>query len=251
MIYTTNIKTQYHGCDVNGRLKISAAMCYMQQIAGEHLEHLGFSAEKLLRENLAFMLTKTCIKVHQMPAAGNILTLCTAPTAVKGVRFTREFSINSECGVKLISAQTFWVLIDINSRKIQRPANFPYELPLQPSFVGGDIEDISIVPRGTMSNPMPEPTETRSVDIRYSHIDINHHVSNSVYADFICDILPYKTLLDCGVDAIVINFQNEAKYGRALRVERCDIGDAVGDYYICGKSGESTRHFEAFVRLGC
>ena len=244
MIYTANIKAEYHDCDVLGRLKISSAMLFMQQAAGEQLEYLGFSPELLLRENLVFMLTKTCIKIHRMPCAGDNLAIKTAPTAVKGVRFTREFQFASESGGKLLSALTLWVLVNTVSRKILRPASFPYDLSLEPSFAGDDIGDVA------MPKITAEPAETGSVDIRYSHLDINRHVGNAVYADFICDALPYEPLLVRGVCTVAINFQHEAKYGEMLKIKRYDLDNQAGEYYICGKSGADTAHFESFVKLG-
>ena len=244
MIHTAKSKVMYHDCDVRGCLKISAAMRYMQQVSGEHLEVLGFPAEKLLHEEMVFMLSRVCIKIHRMPAAAELMTLATAPTAVQGVRFVREFSIDSERGEKLASAVTWWVLINPESRKILRPASFPYELRLQPSFAGYFIEDISM--------PKPaaaQPHQSGSVDIRYAHLDINNHVSNSMYADFICDILPYEQFLERGIDVFSVNFQNEARWGQTLMIERHNIDAAGSDHYIRGKTQENTTCFESFVRL--
>ena len=243
MIHTAKTKALYHDCDVQGRLKISSAMRYMQQISGEHLEVLGFPAEKLLREHMVFMLSKSCIKVHRMPLASETLLLGTAPTAVKGARFVREFSIDSERGERLISAVTLWILIDTESRKILRPSTFPYDLPLEPLLTGDEIGNVAI------AKPSECPhTHSESVNIRYSHIDINHHVSNSNYADFICDILPYDALLECGVDTLAINFQNEAKWGQQLTIQRDALAD--GAFYIRGKAHEDITCFESYVKLG-
>ena len=244
MLYTAKIKAFYHDCDVQGHLKLSAAMRYMQQISGDHLESLGFSAEKLLSENMVFMLSRTCIKFHRIPLATELMMLSTAPTAVKGVRFVREFAIDSTHGERLISATTLWVLIDPASRKILRPSSFPYGLPLHPSFASGDTEDI-VIPKLTL-----EPTQRSNIDIRYSHLDINNHVSNSLYADFICDILPYEHLLERGIDSFAINFQNEVKLAQTLLIERSDIDTRAGEYYMRGKSSENSQCFEAFIKLG-
>ena len=244
MIYTAQAKIMYHDCDVRGRLKISAAMRYMQQISGEHLESLGFSAEKLLRENMVFLLSRTCLKIHCMPLATECISLSTAPTAVKGARFVREFSIGNAKGERLISAVTLWILIDPANRRILRPSSFPYELQLHPTFAGDYIEDIAI-----LKPAISKPAQSRSIDVCYSHLDINNHVSNSIYADFICDILPYENLVEHGIDAISINFQNEARWGQTLIIERCDIDSTGAEHYICGNTQEGTACFESFVRL--
>jgi acyl-ACP thioesterase len=244
MIYTGKAKALYHDCDVNNRLKISAAMRYMQQISSEQMEVWGIPAQKLLSEkNMVFVLSKTCIKINRMPAVAEPVLLGTAPTAVKGARFVREFAMDSEKGERLISAVTLWILIDTESRRILRPASFPYEMQLASSFVSGQVEDIAM-PK--LPLPAPKQVERHEVDIRYSHLDCNHHVNNSVYADFICDMLPYDELITRGIDTLAIGFQHEAKFGDRLEIERCGI--AAGEYYLNGKYRD-TACFEALVRL--
>ncbi|MCL2068489.1 MAG: thioesterase [Oscillospiraceae bacterium] len=242
MIYTGKAKALYHDCDVQNRLKISAAMRYMQQVSSEQMEVWGIPAEKLLRENMVFVLSRSCIKINRMPDVSERLLLGTAPTAVKGARFVREFAIDSERGERLISAVTLWILIDPESRRILRPASFPYEMRLASSFVGGHVEDVAMP-----KLPVPEgQRELREVDIRYSHLDCNHHVNNSVYADFICDMLPYEELIDRGIDTLAISFQNEVRMGGKLLIERSAI--SAGEYYLNGKCGD-TACFEALVKL--
>ena len=240
MAYTNKAKTLYHDCDVNNRLKISATMRYMQQASGDHMESLGLPAQKLLRENMVFMLSATCLKVNMMPVVSQEILVRTAPTAVKGARFVREFAIDSTAGERLISAVTLWLLIDPESRKILRPASFPYDLPIEPSFAG-DINNIA-----TPNPPVTEESPKMSIDVRYSHLDCNNHVSNSNYADFICDMLPYTQLVERGVDTFSIHFQNEAKLGQTLDIERAQISDA--EHYLRGKSQENAC-FEAFVKF--
>jgi len=243
MIYTGKTKAMYHDCDVNNRLKISAAMRYMQQISGEQMEMLGFPAQKLMSENMVFVLSKVCIKVGRMPGVAEPVLLGTAPTAVKGARFVREFAMDSEQGERLISAVTLWVLIDTQSRRILRPASFPYEMQLASSFVDEQIEDIAM-PKQML--PAPKQTQRSEVQIRYSHLDCNHHVNNSNYADFICDMLPYDELTTRGIDTLAISFQQEARLGDRLAIERSGI--SAGEFYINGKCGERAC-FEALARL--
>jgi acyl-ACP thioesterase len=237
MVYTGKAKALYHDCDVNNRLKISAAMRYMQQISSEQMEVWGIPAEKLLRENMVFVLSQAFLKIQRMPKVSEQLMLGTAPTAVKGARFVREFAIDSGQGERL------WILIDTESRRILRPASFPYEMQLASSFVSGQIEDIAMPKPGL---PSPKQVETREVDICYSHLDCNHHVNNSMYADFVCDMLPYDELITRGIDTLAISFQHEARLGDRLAIQRSGV--AAGEYYMSGKCGE-TACFEALVRL--
>lgn len=235
------MRANYYDCDANNLLKISAAMRYMQQTSSEHLEALDLSPAKLYSENMVFLLTKMCIKIHRMPAAAETLILGTAPTEIKGPRFAREFVMNSPEGERLISALSLWILVDPKTRKILRPASFLHPLPIQPTIIGGAIDDIGF-PK------LPETGEFHKtgVQIRYSHLDTNNHVNNSVYADFVCDALPYDELMKSELDMLVIGFHSEARHGDFVEITTC--APAEKEYHVLGRHGGSLC-FEALAIL--
>lgn len=239
MFFTTEGRANYYDCDCNNRLKISAAMKYMQQTSSEQLEHLEISTEKLLSEQLVFLLSKMCIKVHRMPVCSEPLIVGTAPTLPRGARFVREFIIESPQGERLLSALSLWILVNSATRRILRPASFPYPIPFQEEALSGVIGDIAFPGKAL------EKASHTSVPICYSHIDVNRHVNNTVYADIVCDALPYEQLTSRGIDTMAISFQNEAKWGQILDVASQEVGE--GEYHIVGQHGGPC--FEALALL--
>lgn len=217
----------YYDCDGGNRLKISAAMRYMQQTSSEHLESVELSPVKLYHEGMVFLLTKMCIKVHRMPRTAEPLVLGTAATETRGPRFVREFTLESPEGERLISALSLWILVDPETRRILRPASFPYTLPLVPSLLNGAVDDIRF-PK-LLDNGSRCESE---VAIQYSHLDTNHHVNNSVYADFVCNALPFERIVATEFDTLVIGFQNEAKHGDTLKITTNALAEK--EYYLSG-----------------
>lgn len=228
MYFTKKMRTNYYDCGADNRLKISAAMRYMQQTSSEQLESIDLSPVKLFNEHMVFLLTKMCAKIHRMPYAAEAIVVGTVATEVNGPRFTREFVMDSLEGERLISSLTQWVLVNPDNRRIIRPASFPYPLPFQESVIDGAISDMSF-PK------LPESRERNETDIviLYSHIDTNNHVNNSVYADFVCDALPNVKLLESGLDTLVIGFHSEAKHGDLVRMTASPMKDK--EYYIVGR----------------
>ena len=241
IFYQPETEVTGYQCDVKNHMKISAAMPQMQQASGQHLESLGFPYEQLLQENMVFLLSKMCIKVHRMPAVQEHIRVGTAPTDTRGARFVREFIIETPKGERLLSAFSLWLLVNPHTRKILRPQSFPHALPCRPSLVGNAIGDTE----------MPKPFAAAEqlcteIAIRYSHIDCNNHVNNSVYGDFVCDALPYTELTEKGLDTLILSYHNEAKWGDSLTVT---TGKLCGSsYYICGKK-QAAPCFEALVQL--
>lgn len=241
MHFTKLGKANYYDCDGNNLLKISAAMRYMQQTSSEHLESIDLSPVKLYHEGMVFLLTKMCIKAHRMPRVAEPLVLGTAATETRGPRYVREFSIDSADGERLISALSLWILVEPETRRILRPANFPYPLPFVPSLIGGAIDDVRF----------PKLLETgeryeSEVEIKYSHLDTNSHVNNSIYADFVCDSLPFEKFSATELDTLVIGFNNEAKRGDLLKITTSVLTGK--EYYLLGRHGGGAC-FEALAIL--
>jgi acyl-ACP thioesterase len=240
MYYTTNQKANYYDCDAENRLKISAAMKYMQQTSSEHLESLGLSPEKLMGEGMVFLLSKMNIKVHRMPLCTEKLVVGTAAVQPRGVRFLREFVMDSESGERLISALSLWVLVVPASRKIIRPKNFPYNIDFQEAKLTEIIDDV-LFPKDVAL-----PENSTNVPVNYSLLDCNAHVNNTHYADLVCDALPYDKLLERGLDTLILSFQNEAKWGDTIQVSAAAMAD--GGYYVAGRHDRG-ECFEAVAKM--
>ncbi|MCL2033729.1 MAG: thioesterase [Oscillospiraceae bacterium] len=232
----------YYDCDAANLLKISAAMRYMQQTSSKHLETLGISPENLYRQGMVFLLSKMCIKVHRMPKTAEDIVIKTAATETRGARFAREFIMISKTGERLVSALSLWVLADTKSHKIIRPRDFTYPLPFMPPILEGAIEDVKI----PKLSDNAEDTVKTSIQVRYSHMDLNRHVNNGVYADFICDALPCDKLLERGLSLFVVSFVSEARCGDIIEVLKSSLGDT--EYLVSGRHGGGVS-FESYVVL--
>lgn len=234
-------KVSDYDCDCSNHLKISAVMKYMQQTSSQQLAHMGFSVEKLMQEKMVFLLSKISIQIHRMPVCNEEIVVGTAPTQPRGARFVREFVVESPKGERLVSALSLWILVHPDTRKILRPSFFPYDMQFQPPALQEIMEDVSLEKQSTSSSVCTQ------ISVQYSHIDINQHVNNAVYADFVCDTLPYQKVISRGIRTLILSFQKEAKQNDLLTLCRQQQGDGV--YHITGQhSGKAC--FEAAVILG-
>ena len=230
----------YYDCDAASLLKISAAMRYMQQTSSKHLETIDLSPEKLYREGMVFLLSRMCIKIHRMPKTAEDILIGTAATETRGARFAREFIMTSKTGERLVSALSLWVLTDTKAHKIIRPRDFTYPLPFMPPILESAVEDVKI----PKLSDNAENTVKTSIQVRYSHMDLNHHVNNGFYADFICDALPCERLLQRGLSMFALSFISEARYGDTIEVLAGSLSDT--EYLVSGKH-EGGVSFESYV----
>jgi len=213
----------------------------MQQTSSEHLETLDMSPVKLFRQGMVFLLSKMCIKIHRMPKTAEDIVIGTAATETRGARFVREFIIETPAGERLVSALSLWILADTKAHKIIRPRGFPYPLPFMPSILEGAVADVKIPKLSGAGN-----IAKTFIQVRYSHTDINRHVNNSVYADFICDALPYEKLVEDELSMFVLSFLSEARRGDVIEVSTSSLSDT--EYLVSGTHSGGVS-FESYAVL--
>lgn len=238
--FTVKDKVDYFDCDHRGDMRISAAIRCMQRCSCEQMIRLGIPLEKLISEGMSLILTKICIKIHRLPACNENVIAGTVPVGPVGLKYQREYFIDSTVGQRLISAFSYWILVDPETRKLVRPSTFPYDWDLRPSLVEDVIGDIPFPKRSIPSR------EKATITVRYSDIDWNDHVNNTVYADFVCDALAEEILAGRLLDLFSIRFKNESVLGDIVHVSAETLPS--DECYLVGRHDRGIC-FEALVRF--
>lgn len=191
------------------RLRPSVVLMMMQEAAGRHLEGDGLSYEKMRDSGIVFLLVKEAVKVTELPYYGDEITIKTWFEKTSGVQFLRGMRFCGADGRTLLEAHTCWVIADPATHRILRPGAFPFEMPCA-------LEQAVVSERRILAPGNAEIAGTRTV--RYSDIDCNHHMNNSVYADLICDFFP-GGMGDKELCAFQIDFEGEASLGDEILVK--------------------------------
>ena len=223
--------------DLNGRLKLSALLRYVQQISTDHCTELGVTGEDYQRTHSAFLLAKTSVEVYEDIMVADVLRLVTHPGIAARAVYPRYTEIFHEDGRLAASVDARWILVDTESRRIYRQK--PDDLHLD--FGNETVplhEDISV----------PKEKEAEEVGeemVRYSRLDINHHLNNTEYADIVCDYLPTELICEKPIRKLILHYHQEVKLGESLKILRKEREDG---WYLCGSLPEK-KAFEALVRF--
>ncbi|MDR2908576.1 MAG: hypothetical protein LBU86_01655 [Oscillospiraceae bacterium] len=245
MYFYKDMTAAYYDCDQSNELKPSGMLRYMQQTSSEQLRGLGQSPERLYHEKLVFLLSKFNLRIERYPGCGEEIRIGTAAVGLKGARFAREFVIETKNGERLVSGYSLWVLTDTGEHRILRPKEYPHQFPFEAPGLAGIVDDIPI-PRDKDLAP-GLLREIIEIPVRYSHIDVNLHVNNAMYADFVCDALPFSELCKKRLGTLAIHFAGEARHGDVIRVETARLGEGV--FRIAGTHGRGLC-FEAVAAYG-
>lgn len=207
-----------HDCDVHLNLRPAAALRLMQYAATHHLDSLGLHYERLYDEGFVFMLSAVGLKFMRPIKAGERVLVATVPVAPKGVSLLRETVMFDEAGVLVAECQSAWVMVSHDTNTLLRPSVFSGRLPT----LCEDYAPFCDVTRIRIPACAEFSGERR---VRFSDLDRNRHMNNTVYADILCDAFAELLMDGATVSSLFIKFKAQARLGDSLSLYTMTEGD--------------------------
>ncbi len=206
--------------DMYNRLKLSSLMKLQQEVGGMHLYEFGTTAEGMReQQNLGFIFTKMNIDIRRLPKAQDKITIRTWCSGLKGVRFTRNYIVYDSVGEIMTQGKVETTTLDLVTRKIVRPNQIN---GFDDFLYNDNLENGAEYPSKIA---VPEDIATvYTRPVRFSDIDYNGHVNNTVYADLSLDCLDPK-ILEKPIKGFEINFSNEVLPNEIIEVAMTELED--------------------------
>ncbi len=196
--------------DSHGFLRVVTLMNWLQDMAVENAEKLGFGFEVCRQQNLAWVGSNYLIKIEHFPRLDEPVTIETWPAKAKLWGAIRDFIIKDAENNVIIRACSQWVLIDIEHR---RPVMLKKHFP-----------QYEFLPERAIDIEFSKPEAISSFSAKYEHavrfddIDINNHVNNAVYPLWASESVEKSFRLTHAPQEIEISFLKEALYGECVEV---------------------------------
>lgn len=197
------------------RLGFVGLLEILQDIAWIHGAHLGHGYEDLKAKGQIWVLARQKVMVSDWPVWGDVVEIDTWARSLDGMFALRDYEIR--IGDRKIGEGTAsWLILDAARR---RPVRFsasalgiavPYDRHL-------DIHPAKI-PVDDAFRPVA------AFDVRNSDLDVNGHVNNTRYAQWIVDSIPVEAHRDNVVADYEVNFLVETGVGDRIVIE----SDAAG-----------------------
>lgn len=213
--YDTEI--EFYDVDMKHRMKLASLLRLFARLAGEDYTERGMSHVFLRERGYIFLVSKVAYKIFRMPRLEEKVKVGTWVIGTKGARFLRGYEMLSENGEKLISAESVWICVDSNDRKIVRPKEFPWQTGC---YDNGEI------PVSCQNIKSDNLTHWQDYSLKYTDIDGNGHLNNAIYGDIIANALTQEEL-DKEIDELYLNYSHEAYLGETLSIYRGDSDDTV------------------------
>lgn len=239
--HEASFRIDYRHADLFGHCRPSALLGFLQEAATAAAAEIRGSREELLEKyNVFWAISRLRYTLQRPLLVGEVVTVKTWHRGNKGAVMYREFDLLVD-GEVVGQALTAWVLIDATSHKLFRLSNVA-ELE---GTDGGELCREDELRKFRIPDDMPF-AETRKM--YYSNTDVNGHINNCSYADFVCDTLGLENLLTPQrfVSSFQICYVAECKAGESLSLYSTE---KEGCFCVLGLGNGGEERFRAFLTL--
>lgn len=183
-------------------LKLPSFFRMMQDIATEHAEVLHIGKADTIDQNLYWVITRIELDIIRMPKYLETVLLKTYPGDDMRFIFPRYFQLEDLEGNVLIKASSIWMVLSReNHRVVLNPFN-GFKAPTEHLEGEQALPEKCVVSDGVL-------VETRKV--RYSDIDLNGHLNNTKYIDYIIDMHDSDFYKKNRIKHFLVNYEKELK----------------------------------------
>lgn len=181
--YRESFKIRASEVDEQGLSTLSAIAALFQEVAGNHALRLNFDITDLHKQNLTWVLHRMDIQMYRYPEWREHITIETWPAAGDRLRAYRDYRILDKDNTVIGVALSYWMMINLESRRPVRMPEEVLELRLQNTDHVLEIKNDRI-------RPFDDGENSHSISVRRSDLDMNHHVNNTRYLEWMTDALP-------------------------------------------------------------
>ena len=205
LTYQMKMKIPFDMADMNGHIKLPDVILLSLQVSGMQSIELGVSDKAILEDyNLVWIITDYDIEVARLPRFAEEITIETEALSYNRLFCYRRFTIYDEAGQDLIHMMATFVLMDRDSRKVHA-VEPEIVAPYQSEF------DKKLI-RGPKYANLEEPI-SKDYHVRFYDLDMNGHVNNSKYLDWIFEVMGADFLTQYIPKKINLKYVKEVRPG--------------------------------------
>ena len=195
----------------DGKLNPYSLFNYMQDIASDHAEKLGFGREDLMRDNRFWVLSRMYAEISEWPWWKDTIIVKTWPNGTDRLFALRNYEVIYPDGRHIASATSSWLILDHGTKKVQRPdsilAKYNPDLhsnksPLRYACKIEPVTDSTV-----------NPSEFR---IKVSDLDVNMHTNNVRYLKWVYDTYDLDFIMRNCQQSVEINYLAESTFNEKI-----------------------------------
>ncbi|WP_446898118.1 acyl-[acyl-carrier-protein] thioesterase [Clostridium sp. LBM24168] len=203
-------QVNYYEIDFKEKLLITSIMNYFDDTATEQSQNMGRGLGYMKEHRIAWVIYKWDIYVNRYPHFREKIKVRTYARSFRKFYGYRTFEIIDKDENIICRANSVWLLIDIDKRRVKRITDDMY------SIYGVTKQDNEPLAIDNINLPDKFDFE-KYFDVRYSDIDTNRHVNNVKYVDWAIETVPLDIVENYSIENINISYKKEAIYGGKIK----------------------------------
>jgi medium-chain acyl-[acyl-carrier-protein] hydrolase len=201
-IYSQEYRITSYDVDRNSNARLTSILNYLQNSAWLHYSSYEKIKGKILPENYGWLLSRIRIKIDALPLWGDNIIVKTWSPGISRMFALRDFLVLDKKEIPVVKASTAWLIVDINK-----------QMPVRPDFFKDkwnfNRED-PFIDTSKKINCSDKPDIKGTVKAAYSDIDVNEHVNNAKYVEWMIDCYESSFINEHIPDYAEIDFTGQA-----------------------------------------
>ena len=192
---------------------------YFQNSAWSHYSRVDKVLGPFLSKNQIWAMTRVEIQMTRPARWQEVVEVETWSRGIEKLMAFRDFIIRDAQGAKIAAGTATWVVLDLESKRIQRLTELSEKWPSKP-------DALSIGKNAEKVDSITKPEYGESFTVQYSDMDLNRHVNSSRYVQWMLDSFGREFLERHDIGRAEINFLDEAMPGDEVYAGREQLSDS-------------------------
>ncbi|MCU0376904.1 MAG: thioesterase [Bacteroidales bacterium] len=213
IIYERKYPVNVFDTDIRGRLSPGSLFNYFQDLAGRHASLLGFGREHLITNGFFWVLSRMVVKIERMPRTWEEVTIRTWPRGTDAIFALRDLEMFDAGGNRIVGASSSWVIVDLETRKVQRPDRALSFLNAQ--YPGQRALEVNA---GKVPALQSNSNKLTRLTAQLDDMDINDHVNNARYIHWVTNSYDMEFIGAHIPETVEVNYLSEGHQGDAINI---------------------------------
>ncbi|MBI5008558.1 MAG: hypothetical protein HZB98_02675 [Bacteroidia bacterium] len=223
--YEKEYRVNVYETDPDGMLSLAALFNYMQDIASDHAEKLGFGRDDLMKNNWFWALSRLYAEVEQWPRWKDTIILKTWPNGTDKLFALRNYEVRFSDGRLAARGTSSWLVLDYSTRRIQRP-----ESALSHFRRNFESKESPLRYAIKLEPPDMESVQSESFRVKISDLDVNLHTNNVRYLHWINDTYNLDFIMKNSPKSVEINYLSESLFNEEIFIRTSTLINEGGYY---------------------
>ncbi len=193
-------------------------MAELQEVAASHCSVFKLSGIDLKPLNLFWVLSRMHVQIERIPLWHEKLTVRTWEKPHSYISQPRDFQVLDEQGNVIVRAASIWAIIDAKS-KPQKLEDFDMDIRTP---IDEDALTTKAFPRMPAAPKLENPTFKT---VLHSDIDLNEHVNNTKYLQWVLDEWGHDFCMQHPIEEISIHFISQLWPGNQYYISQQQINE--------------------------